>query len=177
ATGSAPASASSSTTTISSPRSGSARAPSRHGPSRTASSRAGITTLTPPAGADAGAARSGGRRVRPRARRASATPAQAACRRVNAARRTTAACHFPRALGFIRPVDWPVSQEETPVDLNDTPEQAEYRAKVRAWLREHRDEAPVLRGEDAIQDEDEAVAAHRAWQRKLAEAGFAGVTW
>ena len=63
------------------------------------------------------------------------------------------------------------------MDLNDTPEQAEYRAKVRAWLQEHRDEAPVLRGEDAIQDEDEAVAAHRAWQRKLAEAGFAGVTW
>jgi alkylation response protein AidB-like acyl-CoA dehydrogenase len=63
------------------------------------------------------------------------------------------------------------------VDLNDTPEQAEYRAKVRAWLEDHRDEAPVLRGEDAIQDEDEAIAAHRAWQRKLAEAGYAGVTW
>src|SRR5207247_8854968 len=33
------------------------------------------------------------------------------------------------------------------------------------------------RGGDAVQDGDEAVAAHRAWQRKLAEAGFAGVTW
>ncbi|MDX6666732.1 MAG: hypothetical protein QOK04_112 [Solirubrobacteraceae bacterium] len=63
------------------------------------------------------------------------------------------------------------------MDLNDTPEQAEYRAKVRDWLEQHRDEAPVLRGEGAIKDEEEAVAAHREWQRKLAEAGFVGVTW
>ena len=63
------------------------------------------------------------------------------------------------------------------MDLNDTPEQAEYRTKVRAWLDEHRGEAPVLRGPDAIQDEDELVRAHRAWQRALAEAGFVGVTW
>jgi alkylation response protein AidB-like acyl-CoA dehydrogenase len=63
------------------------------------------------------------------------------------------------------------------VDLNDTPEQAEYRAKVHGWLEQHRDEAPVLRGEGAIKEEQEAVAAHRAWQRKLAEAGFVGVTW
>jgi alkylation response protein AidB-like acyl-CoA dehydrogenase len=63
------------------------------------------------------------------------------------------------------------------VDLNDTPEQAEYRTRVRAWLSEHRDEAPVLRGEGALKDEDEIVAARRAWQGKLAEAGLAGVTW
>jgi alkylation response protein AidB-like acyl-CoA dehydrogenase len=63
------------------------------------------------------------------------------------------------------------------VDLKDTPEQAEYRARVRAWLEANRDAAPVLRGEGAIGDEREAVAAHRAWQRKLAEAGFVGVTW
>jgi alkylation response protein AidB-like acyl-CoA dehydrogenase len=63
------------------------------------------------------------------------------------------------------------------VDLNDTPEQAEYRANVRGWLEQHRDEAPVLRGEGAIKDEEEAVVAHRGWQRKLAESGFVGVTW
>jgi len=63
------------------------------------------------------------------------------------------------------------------LDLNDTPDQAEYRAKVRAWLEEHKDEAPVLRGEGAIEDEDEAITAHRAWQRQLAEAGFVGITW
>ena len=54
------------------------------------------------------------------------------------------------------------------MDLNDTPEQAEYRARVRSWIEEHRDEAPVLRGEGAIKDEDEAIRAHRGWQRKLA---------
>jgi alkylation response protein AidB-like acyl-CoA dehydrogenase len=63
------------------------------------------------------------------------------------------------------------------VDLNDTPEQAEYRIKVRAWLEEHKHEAPVLRGEGALSDEDEIVAARRTWQRRLAEAGLAGVTW
>jgi alkylation response protein AidB-like acyl-CoA dehydrogenase len=63
------------------------------------------------------------------------------------------------------------------VDLNDTPEQARYRDQVRTWLEEHRSEAPVLRGEDAIQDEGERTAAHRAWQRKLAEGGFVGITW
>ena len=63
------------------------------------------------------------------------------------------------------------------MDLNDSPEQAEYRAKVRAWLEEHKDEAPVLRGEGAIEDEEAAIVAHRAWQRELAEAGFVGLTW
>ena len=63
------------------------------------------------------------------------------------------------------------------MDLNDSPDQAEYRAKVRAWLEEHKDEAPVLRGEGAIEDEAAAIVAHRAWQRQLAEAGFVGLTW
>jgi len=63
------------------------------------------------------------------------------------------------------------------VDLNDTPEQVEYRETVRAWLEEHKAEAPVLRGEGALTDEDEIVAARRAWQGKLAEGGLAGVTW
>jgi alkylation response protein AidB-like acyl-CoA dehydrogenase len=63
------------------------------------------------------------------------------------------------------------------VDLNDTPEQAQHRERVRTWLEEHRNEAPVLRGEGALRDEDEIVTARREWQRKLAEAGLAGVTW
>jgi alkylation response protein AidB-like acyl-CoA dehydrogenase len=63
------------------------------------------------------------------------------------------------------------------VDLNDTPEQAQYREHTRAWLEEHKDEAPILRGDGALRDEDEIVAARREWQRKLAEAGLAGVTW
>jgi alkylation response protein AidB-like acyl-CoA dehydrogenase len=55
-----------------------------------------------------------------------------------------------------------------PVDLNDTPELAAYRARVRAWLEAHAPEAPS-RHDD--------VAARRAWQRRLAEAGLAAVTW
>ena len=59
------------------------------------------------------------------------------------------------------------------MDLNDSPEQAKYRAKVRAWLEEHKDEAPT----GPYADEASEVAARRAWQRRLAEAGMAGVTW
>jgi alkylation response protein AidB-like acyl-CoA dehydrogenase len=63
------------------------------------------------------------------------------------------------------------------VDLDDTPDQAAYRARVRKWLEDHRSEAPVLSGPNALKDEDEIIAARRAWQGKLAEAGLAGVTW
>src|SRR5213076_3480499 len=63
------------------------------------------------------------------------------------------------------------------VDLKDTPEQAEYRAKVRAWLEECKSEAPVLSGLGALTDPDEIVAARRTWQGKLAEGGLTGVTW
>jgi alkylation response protein AidB-like acyl-CoA dehydrogenase len=59
------------------------------------------------------------------------------------------------------------------VDLNDTPEQARYRATVRAWLEEHGHEAPPPGG--AL--EDDYLAARRAWQGKLAEGGLAGITW
>jgi len=63
------------------------------------------------------------------------------------------------------------------VDLDDTQDQAAYRAQVRAWLDEHKGEAPVLEGEGALEDESEIIAARRAWQGKLAEGGLAGVTW
>ncbi len=63
------------------------------------------------------------------------------------------------------------------MDLDDTPEQAAYRQRVRGWLQEHASEAPVLRGPDALQDEQEIVAARRAWQGRLAEGGLAGVAW
>ncbi|HVP03288.1 MAG TPA: acyl-CoA dehydrogenase family protein [Solirubrobacteraceae bacterium] len=63
------------------------------------------------------------------------------------------------------------------MDLNDTPEQAQYRAQIRSWLEEHKSEAPVLGGEGALTDPDEILAARRAWQGRLAEAGLAGATW
>ncbi|HEX4563969.1 MAG TPA: acyl-CoA dehydrogenase family protein [Solirubrobacteraceae bacterium] len=63
------------------------------------------------------------------------------------------------------------------MDLDDSPDQAAYRAHVRKWLEDHAAEAPVLSGPNALKDEDEIIAARRAWQGKLAEAGLAGVTW
>jgi alkylation response protein AidB-like acyl-CoA dehydrogenase len=63
------------------------------------------------------------------------------------------------------------------VDLDDTPQQAEYRARVRGWLTQHKGEAPILSGSDALQEESEIIAARRVWQGKLAEGGLAGVTW
>jgi alkylation response protein AidB-like acyl-CoA dehydrogenase len=63
------------------------------------------------------------------------------------------------------------------MDLDDTPEQAAYRIQVRAWLEQHRHEAPIIGNPDAPQDEAEIVAARRAWQGRLAEGGLAGVTW
>ncbi len=63
------------------------------------------------------------------------------------------------------------------MDLDDTQDQAAYRAQVRAWLDEHKSEAPIISGPDAIQDESEIIAARRTWQGKLAEGGLAGVTW
>ncbi len=60
------------------------------------------------------------------------------------------------------------------MDLNDTPEQAAFRAQVRAWLDEHRDEAP---GPSGASDDTAYIDARRAWQGRLAEAGLAGVTW
>jgi alkylation response protein AidB-like acyl-CoA dehydrogenase len=60
------------------------------------------------------------------------------------------------------------------LDLNDTPEQAEFRARGRAWLQKHSGEAPPRQGSH----EDGAwIAARRAWQGRLVEAGLAGVTW
>ena len=60
------------------------------------------------------------------------------------------------------------------MDLNDTPTQAEFRAKTRAWLEEHKAAAPPVRPEG---DEDAYLKARREWQGKLAEGGLAGVTW
>jgi alkylation response protein AidB-like acyl-CoA dehydrogenase len=60
------------------------------------------------------------------------------------------------------------------VDLNDTPEQVRYRARVRSWLEQHAAEAPQITRDDIT---PEVIDARRAWQRKLAEAGFVGIPW
>ncbi len=60
------------------------------------------------------------------------------------------------------------------MDLNDSPEQAKYRGEARAWLEAHKDQAPPRAG--SYEDND-YINARRAWQRRLAEAGLAAVTW
>jgi alkylation response protein AidB-like acyl-CoA dehydrogenase len=60
------------------------------------------------------------------------------------------------------------------LDLNDTPEQAEFRTRARAWLDEHRHEAPSRTGSH---EDTTWIDARRQWQGRLAEAGLAGVTW
>jgi alkylation response protein AidB-like acyl-CoA dehydrogenase len=63
------------------------------------------------------------------------------------------------------------------VDLNDTPQQAEYRERVRGWLQEHRDQAPEARSTRPGAEDDSYLTARRRWQGALAEAGLAGITW
>ncbi len=60
------------------------------------------------------------------------------------------------------------------MDLNDTPEQAEYRAHARAWLEANKDQAPPRSGS---YEDMTYIGARRAWQGRLAEAGLAAVTW
>src|ERR671911_1273648 len=65
-----------------------------------------------------------------------------------------------------------VQPERAALDLNDTPELAEYRAKVRAWLEENK-KKPRAGGDE----DEERAPPRRRWQRRLAEGGLAAVTW
>jgi len=59
------------------------------------------------------------------------------------------------------------------MDFNDSPEEAAFRAEVRAWLEKNapkRVESPDPEGGDNL-------AAARAWQAKKAAAGYAQITW
>ncbi|MCW3066816.1 MAG: hypothetical protein JWN32_3988 [Solirubrobacterales bacterium] len=59
------------------------------------------------------------------------------------------------------------------VDLDDTPAQAEFRVRARAWLEEHgTDSPPPVRGIHVADP-----APYRRWQGQLARAGLVGVTW
>jgi alkylation response protein AidB-like acyl-CoA dehydrogenase len=60
------------------------------------------------------------------------------------------------------------------MDFNDTPEEAAYRAKARAWLEAN---APKTRVGEVSHDDAPNLEASRAWQRKKAEAGYACITW
>ena len=61
------------------------------------------------------------------------------------------------------------------MDFNDSPEEAEYRARARSWLEAN---APASRVSDIPGDEGHSdVGAAKAWQAKKAEAGYACITW
>ncbi len=66
------------------------------------------------------------------------------------------------------------------MDFDDTPEEAAFRARVRAWLEAN---AEPRRLEDGDPDpfaeriDEAAVRAAKAWQRKKAEAGWACLGW
>jgi alkylation response protein AidB-like acyl-CoA dehydrogenase len=61
------------------------------------------------------------------------------------------------------------------MDLEDDKQQADFRARFRAWLDAHADGAP-RRAVLAPQDE-QSVRRWREWQAQLAEARYAGVAW
>jgi alkylation response protein AidB-like acyl-CoA dehydrogenase len=58
------------------------------------------------------------------------------------------------------------------MDFNDTPEEAAYRAEVRAWLQANAPEGGARDDEDAAGLKDA-----KAWQAKKAAAGYACITW
>jgi alkylation response protein AidB-like acyl-CoA dehydrogenase len=58
------------------------------------------------------------------------------------------------------------------LDFRDTPEEARFRAEVRAWLRDN-----VPDGSDPPKPGRGDLDVARAWSRKLHEAGYAGLTW
>ncbi len=66
------------------------------------------------------------------------------------------------------------------MDFNDTPEEAEFRARVRAWLDGNaklRDPETPPRGLFAEGESQEIVAEAKAWQAKKADAGWACLRW
>ncbi len=68
------------------------------------------------------------------------------------------------------------------MDFDDSPEEAAFRAEVRAFLTEHRpDVSPFVADwpPRLVDDERDArfVAAARAWQRVKFDHGFAGLSW
>ncbi|MFJ3370576.1 acyl-CoA dehydrogenase family protein [Pseudomonas sp. NPDC086251] len=61
------------------------------------------------------------------------------------------------------------------MDFQDTPQEAAYRAQVRAWLRANA-RAYEVRPEDGMEHE-RFMALARGWQRAKAEAGYVGIMW
>jgi alkylation response protein AidB-like acyl-CoA dehydrogenase len=60
------------------------------------------------------------------------------------------------------------------MDFNDSPEEAAYRAQVRAWLEAN---APKAALTEFDMEGGGSMAASKAWQAKKAAAGYAQITW
>jgi alkylation response protein AidB-like acyl-CoA dehydrogenase len=58
------------------------------------------------------------------------------------------------------------------MDYRDTPEEADFRARLRAWLADH-----VPPGWRQIEDHAEHDRMYRAWHRSLYSAGYMGMSW
>jgi alkylation response protein AidB-like acyl-CoA dehydrogenase len=58
------------------------------------------------------------------------------------------------------------------MDLDLTPEQQAFRDEIRTWLAANVPEEPLQ-----PQSVEEGVAQHRAWEKRLFEAGYAAISW
>jgi len=66
------------------------------------------------------------------------------------------------------------------MDFNDTPQEAEFRAKARKWLQENATPRTALGSEYESLGErvgEAELAAAKAWQKKKADAGWACIHW
>ncbi|MEM7404089.1 MAG: acyl-CoA dehydrogenase family protein [Pseudomonadota bacterium] len=63
------------------------------------------------------------------------------------------------------------------MDFSDTPDEAAFRAEVRAFLAANAEQKSVEKSALSPVDVDGHVARAKAWQRKKHDAGFAAITW
>jgi alkylation response protein AidB-like acyl-CoA dehydrogenase len=63
------------------------------------------------------------------------------------------------------------------MDFNDTPEEAKYRAEVRAWLDKNATRKSEAKDAEQAKTLEELLKKSKAWQAKKAENGYACITW
>ncbi|MBL8190142.1 MAG: acyl-CoA dehydrogenase family protein, partial [Acidobacteria bacterium] len=61
------------------------------------------------------------------------------------------------------------------MDLNLTPEEQQFRDELRAWLAAN--VPPPFPGATNEEEKGEYFSFLRAWQRKVFDAGWAGISW
>ncbi len=63
------------------------------------------------------------------------------------------------------------------MDFNDSPDEAAYRERVRAWLSTNAKKKSATAHEAMEADDNSSMKASKAWQAKKAAAGYAQITW